>query len=164
MWESSPYTFGDYLKQRRRWLQGLSLLFRSNRVPFYVKPGITFTVLSWSLMPITSLGVVITYFYRVPSIWLDPLLAFITANYIMMVLLGTALSFSPRRIGWAKFFGYLLMTIPSYVVIFVGENTAAITTWFDRGLKFNIIQKEKDKNDTKPKARLALNHGHLDII
>ena len=56
-------------------------------------------------MPITSLSILINMFYPLPIVWLDVLLAFITVNYVFMVLLGTALSFSPKRIGWAKYLG-----------------------------------------------------------
>jgi len=164
MWESSPYTFGDYLKQRRRWLEGLRLLFLSSRVPLYVKPGITFTVLSWSLMPLTSLGVIITKIYQLPVVWLDILHNFITINYIFMVFLGTCLSFSRSRIGIKKLIGYVLMTIPAFVVMFLGENLAAILTWFDHGLKFNIVQKEKKQDVSVPKLTLALNSNYLDVI
>ena len=56
------------------------------------------------------------------------------------------------------------MTIPAFVVMFLGENLAAILTWFDHGLKFNIVQKEKKQDVSVPKLTLALNSNYLDVI
>ena len=56
------------------------------------------------------------------------------------------------------------MTIPSFAVMFLGENLAAILTLFDHGLKFDIVQKEKDKPGIPSQLRLALDHAHLEVI
>lgn len=33
MWEKSPFTIMDFLRQRKRWLQGLLLVAHSSRIP-----------------------------------------------------------------------------------------------------------------------------------
>jgi egghead protein (zeste-white 4 protein) len=33
MWEKSPFTIKDFLRQRKRWLQGLLLVVHSSEIP-----------------------------------------------------------------------------------------------------------------------------------
>jgi len=153
MWESSAFTFTDYYKQRKRWLEGLRLLFLSNRVPNFVKPGITFNMIAWSVMPFTTLGVIVIIIYPFPIVWIDFLCCVITVNFIMMAILGTALSFTPRRIGWPKYLGYILLTLPCLLLVAVGENAAAISCLIKRTTSFDIVQKEKDKISPAPNSK-----------
>lgn len=164
MWESSPFTFGDYLKQRQRWLLGLKLLVMSNNIPWFAKPGVTMTVLAWCCMPLTTLGVIISHFYPLSIPWLDLIIPFITTNYAVMGFLGTALSFSPRRVGWSKFIGYLLLTTFGYIIAFLGENLASLTSWVKGDFNFHIVQKEKDKHQSTAPSSTDLREEQLILV
>jgi egghead protein (zeste-white 4 protein) len=37
MWEKSPFTLSDFIKQRKRWLQGILLVVHDSRLPLRVR-------------------------------------------------------------------------------------------------------------------------------
>jgi egghead protein (zeste-white 4 protein) len=40
MWEKSPFTLSDFIKQRKRWLQGILLVVHDRRLPIRVRIGL----------------------------------------------------------------------------------------------------------------------------
>jgi beta-1,4-mannosyltransferase len=40
MWEKSPFTLTDFVKQRKRWLQGILLVVHDHQLPFRVRIGL----------------------------------------------------------------------------------------------------------------------------
>ena len=44
----------------------------------------------------------------------------------------------------STFLGYVALSILAFPVLFIGENLASISVWFQSQLKFDIVQKEKD--------------------
>ena len=40
MWEKSPFTLSDFIKQRKRWLQGIVLVVHDSRLPIRVRLGL----------------------------------------------------------------------------------------------------------------------------
>ena len=40
MWEKSPFTLMDFIKQRKRWLQGILLVVHDGRLPIRVRIGL----------------------------------------------------------------------------------------------------------------------------
>ncbi len=37
MWEKSPFTLTDFIKQRKRWVQGIFLVVHERRLPWHVR-------------------------------------------------------------------------------------------------------------------------------
>lgn len=56
MFEQSPFTFTDFVKQRARWLVGGQLVVTSPEIPLRVRPVMGALSLLWSLMPLTYLA------------------------------------------------------------------------------------------------------------
>ena len=40
MWEKSPFTLSDFIKQRKRWLQGILLVVHDRHLPIRVRIGL----------------------------------------------------------------------------------------------------------------------------
>ena len=60
MWERSPYTIGDFIQQRKRWIQGLLLITYKREVPINVKWLLAISVHSWALAPICSISLIVS--------------------------------------------------------------------------------------------------------
>lgn len=164
MWESSPFSLGDYIKQRRRWLTGLTLVLLAPTIPARCKGGLLFMVTAWYLLPIT-----ITNFYfqlHYPNKWLffDVIGACMTAIYVYLFLLGAAKSFSPVRLGWCRYVGVVLLSIVSILVVIVGENLAAVAVIFRRNHVFEIIEKDPEKRDTQLKTKTIAERSLVDHV
>lgn len=53
----SPFTFWDFLQQRRRWLQGIYLTVHSRFIPIRCKILLASSLYAWVTMPLTTLQV-----------------------------------------------------------------------------------------------------------
>lgn len=57
MLEKSPFTFWDFLQQRKRWIQGIYLTVHSKFIPLKYKFFLASSLYAWATMPLTSLQV-----------------------------------------------------------------------------------------------------------
>jgi len=153
MWESSPFTMMDYIKQRKRWLLGLSLTFWSPRIPHKFKVGIFFMVWAWTLMPLTTSNILWSILYPFTWRFFDVCCAFFSCTYVYLFMLGAAKSFSPARIGWCRYIGVILLSLAAIPYVIVGENAAAIGVIFGRKISFDLIQKDPSKTAEKSKEK-----------
>lgn len=55
MFEKSPFTFWDFLQQRKRWLQGIYLTVHSKHIPWRYKTFLALSLYAWATMPFTVL-------------------------------------------------------------------------------------------------------------
>lgn len=114
MHEKSPFTFWDFLQQRKRWIQGIYLTVHSKFIPLKYKFFLACSLYAWITMPLTSLQVKIKkfnlkknllkifqiFFYQ---LWplprflpLDVLVGFVGAINLYMYVLGVIRSFPHR--------------------------------------------------------------------
>ena len=47
MWEKSPFTFDDFIKQRKRWMQGIFLVATDPKLSFKSRFFIGLSILAW---------------------------------------------------------------------------------------------------------------------
>ena len=87
--------FVNSLRQRKRWLYGLTLTFWSGRIPAKFKVGIFCMVWAWTLMPLTTSNMVWGILYPFTWRFFDITCAFFGATYVYLFMLGAAKSFSP---------------------------------------------------------------------
>merc|ERR1711957_121570 len=83
MEEKSPFGFMDFIKQRRRWMNGLTLLSKSSEFPLRIRWMLRTFMMAWSLMP----SMLPTY-----------LLGF----YVILLREGCQLSLQHRRPEWPR--------------------------------------------------------------
>ncbi|KAG9511407.1 Beta-1,4-mannosyltransferase egh, partial [Fragariocoptes setiger] len=147
MWEKSPFTVADLIKQRTRWLQGIFLVVHSRKIPIVNKFFLAVSLYAWMSVPLITCTLILGPIYPMPEIiWLNSITAFNGVVTMGMFLFGVMISFRIKRVGVSRLFVYLVGTIvilPLYVCI---ENIVVIWGLFSPKHKFYIVQKE-----TKPK-------------
>lgn len=143
MWEKSPFTFRDFLQQRKRWIQGIFLVVHSPNIPVQNKLFLAMSLYAWMTMPWSTSNLIFASLYPLPAGgWCNFLSTFVGAVSIYMYIFGVIKSFSLRKLGITKFimcmFGSIL-TIPFNVII---ENLAVLLGVFSKKNKFYVVQKQ----------------------
>lgn len=147
MWERSPFSLTDYVKQRRRWVQGITLTLFSKDIPFKQKIGISFSLLSWITMPLTASNSVLAFLYPLPMpIVFHFLCAFMGGVMMFLFIIGALKSFNYKRTGLCKF---LLICLASVLLLpcFVLTETCAVVYAF---LTFSTIEFHTIKKECRP--------------
>jgi len=144
MHEKSPFTFSDLLKQRRRWLHGITLTVNSKEIPWRCKFFLASSLYAWYLIPISTLNLLFAPFIVSPSsLILDLPVTFIGAVTLYMYMFGALKSFSNKfRHHPTRIPVYLLgalFSIPCNIFI---ENLAAILGLFPSGFEFYVVKKD----------------------
>ncbi|CAF1562707.1 unnamed protein product, partial [Didymodactylos carnosus] len=60
MWEKSPFTFWDFIQQRRRWIQGIILIVHDKKLPFSVRFCLGIGLYAWLTVPLTTSNIFLT--------------------------------------------------------------------------------------------------------
>lgn len=144
MHEKSPFTFWDFLQQRRRWLQGIFLTVHSKFIPIRCKFLLASSLYAWVTMPLTTLQVFLNPMLPLPrAMVLDFLVAFVGAVNLYMYIFGVIKSFSHkyRSNPWKLLiytFGALL-AIPFNIWI---ENLAVLMGMCSNRFEFYVVNKD----------------------
>lgn len=142
MWEKSPFTFTDFLQQRKRWLQGILLVVHSKAIPLKKKLLLGISWYSWATMPLSTSNILLAFYCPIncPTL-MDFLCAFVGAVNCYMYIFGVIKSFSPYRFGYIKFaicICSVIIVIPFNLII---ENIAVIWGLFGKKHKFYVVDK-----------------------
>ena len=142
MWEKSPFSFWDFLQQRKRWIQGIFLVVHDKKLPKRARACLALALYSWLTLPLSTSNVYLSALYPIPvGQTFDFLVCFVGAINLYLYFIGAVKSFSVTRLGYFKFFCCVigaLCTIPFVVVI---ENIAVIWGLFGDKKKFYIVNK-----------------------
>ncbi|XP_046579452.1 beta-1,4-mannosyltransferase egh-like [Haliotis rubra] len=152
MWEKSTFSVMDYIRQRKRWVQGISLTFLSNQIPFRYKLGISVMILSWVVMPVTSLNFILIPLFPIPvHPLLDLLFAFTGGVVLFLFILGAIKSFSIRRHGVLKCIVLCVLTIFIAPLTMVLESMGVVLAAISRrSYEFHIVRKDLETVLTIP--------------
>ncbi|CAF2754098.1 unnamed protein product [Rotaria sp. Silwood2] len=143
MWEKSPFTLGDFIKQRKRWLQGILLVVHERRLPIRVRIGLGIALYSWVTLPLTSLNVILTPLCPIPLHWtLNFLIGYVGAVNIYLYIIGAVRSFSLVRLGYAQFALRICGTLATIPFVVICEITAVLWGLFSDKGKFYIVDKQ----------------------
>nr|CAH0112427.1 unnamed protein product [Daphnia galeata] len=116
MWEKSPFTIADFLRQRKRWLQGLLLVVHSSEIPLRFRILLGCCVYATATAPLTALNVFLQPCFPIQiSRFVDLSGCFIGGVIIYMNLYGTLRSYtySVNHVGIGKL---LLLTMLGFAV------------------------------------------------
>uniref|UniRef100_A0A915D2E6 Beta-1,4-mannosyltransferase bre-3 n=1 Tax=Ditylenchus dipsaci TaxID=166011 RepID=A0A915D2E6_9BILA len=170
MYEKSPFTFWDFLQQRKRWLQGIYLTVHSKFIPwkykFFLVSYISSSLYAWATMPLTSLQIFLCPFFPLPPcLVLDSLVGFVGAVNLYMYVYGVLKSFSHkyRKNPWRLLF-YMagaLITIPFNIWI---ENVAVILGMCGRKMNFMWLTKTPKSSKSDDLQRSSENHNEGSIV
>uniref|UniRef100_A0A914GZB9 Beta-1,4-mannosyltransferase bre-3 n=1 Tax=Globodera rostochiensis TaxID=31243 RepID=A0A914GZB9_GLORO len=144
MHEKSPFTFWDFLQQRRRWLQGIYLTVHSKYIPVRCKFLLASSLYAWVTMPLTTLQVFLCPFFPLPRAFvLDFLVVFVGAVNLYMYIFGVIKSFSHkyRNDPWKL----LIYTLGAFVAIPFNvwiENLAVIMGMCSHKFEFYVVNKD----------------------
>lgn len=141
MFEKSPFTMMDLIRQRKRWLQGTWLVVHSSKVPWSKKFLLAMSFYAWLTVPLTSLSL-ISFVTTVPySHYLKFVNSVTFVSTVYMYLFGLVISFDlkPRSRGILTL--YLFIQIVTMVIYFVAENFVVIWAVFTNKHNFYIVQK-----------------------
>ncbi|KAL3880314.1 hypothetical protein ACJMK2_032572 [Sinanodonta woodiana] len=144
MWEKSTFSVMDYIRQRKRWVQGIYNAICSSRIPCRFKFGISFMMLGWLLMPFTVPNVVLVPLYPLPM-WriVNSLCAFMGAVMLFLFIFGAIKSFSIRRIGICRYIMLCFVPLLIVPVSSVLETIGVIWAMYTRKTSsFHIVDKQ----------------------
>ncbi|QQP38575.1 Uncharacterized protein FKW44_019185, partial [Caligus rogercresseyi] len=131
MLEKSPFTFLDFFRQRKRWMQGIFLVVASGRIPLRSRLLLGLSLFSWLTMPLSASNILLS------AVFLSP-----CASGLYMYFYGFVKQFPIRRYSFPR----LLLSIPEILlastVSIIAENIAILSIWSGDWYGFYIVQKE----------------------
>ncbi|XP_050500106.1 beta-1,4-mannosyltransferase egh-like isoform X2 [Diabrotica virgifera virgifera] len=144
MWEKSPFTFRDYIKQRARWLQGTYQYATSNRIPgrYKILAYIVFSV--WVSVPILGINGILTSFMLTPYYPVcerSSLLLYIILLYFYFF--GILHSF--KKFGFMRiilYFASFIIMLPIFLVL---DSLAVFKVLFISTNTFQIVDKSLEQ-------------------
>jgi beta-1,4-mannosyltransferase len=141
--EQSTQSIGDFVKQRRRWFQGLAkvVLFAPVKPIWRVSLGIN-TIL-WALAPFASLYTIAHFFYGFPTApWLHFLANFSFACFGVLYLIGLKANLDEYRIKsmWRRFTWTIIQIVllPAFNAI---EGIGVLMAIFRPHPGFHVVKK-----------------------
>ena len=143
MWEKSPFTIADLLKQRKRWIQGIFLVVHDGGIGLRYKMFLALSLYAWLSLPLSVLAVVLNFTHPATyPAWLETPSAWIFSINIYMFIFGTLKSFPLRRLGLFRAFFSVVGAVLIIPVNIVVENIAVIWAIFSEKHHFYIVDKE----------------------
>ncbi|XP_061164587.1 beta-1,4-mannosyltransferase egh-like [Saccostrea echinata] len=144
MWEKSPFSLTDYIKQRKRWIQGITMTFISKNIPFKQKCGILFIILGWITMPLTVPNTVLVPLYPLPMPRVFSFLfGFMGGVMMFLFIIGALKSFNYQRIGLIKFVVVCLSPVLLLPFFVLTETCAVVYAFLTfRTIEFQTVKKE----------------------
>lgn len=145
MFEKSPFTILDLIRQRKRWVQGIWLVVHSSEIPIRTKFFLAMSHYAWLTVPITSLSYIIAFIYPLPMAtpnWFKPIGSFCLAVTLYMYVFGLFKSFTFMNKPIYMLFVYLvgqILTLPLNMMI---ESIAVIWGLATRKHDFYIVEKD----------------------
>ncbi|OQR78898.1 beta-1 [Tropilaelaps mercedesae] len=142
LWEKSPFTVGDLIQQRKRWLQGIYLVVHSGKIPRRFKIWLSCSLYAWATMPLSTSNLLLAPTFPLPCPQaFNVVCAFIGALNIYMYVFGLIKSFSIRRHGFFGFWLCLVLVVLAIPLNIVVENVAVIWGLLGDKHKFYIVEK-----------------------
>lgn len=143
MWEKSPFSIQDLIRQRKRWIQGIWLVVHSAKIPIKNKLLLAASLYSWVTLPMTTLGYILTLIYPTPSpLWINSIGAFCFGVSFYMYMFGVIKSFDLKRTAFPMLLIYIIGAIFTLTLNIIIENVAVI--WGLIGPKHNFYIVDKN--------------------
>jgi egghead protein (zeste-white 4 protein) len=144
MYEQSPFSVKDFIKQRQRWFNGLWLCALSPTIPEPDRRWLRIFLWFWTLSWINNLTFYAHFAYPTNTpLWMGILGGVSFGFNVGVYIVGFLISFKPSRLGWPKYILYFLLTALGIPVFSSIEAAAALYGLFSPSLDFYIVQKEK---------------------
>ncbi|ESP02354.1 hypothetical protein LOTGIDRAFT_138558 [Lottia gigantea] len=142
MWEKSTFTVSDFIKQRKRWVQGIIMALLHSDISLKYKIGILNIIVSWYVMPLSTLNLIlIPLFNFTVSPIINCILLFVGGFMTFLFTFGAVKSFSSKR------HTLLLIVLVIVIVIMIPvftmvETIAVVWAVCSRQGGFHIVKKD----------------------
>jgi len=149
MYEQSPFTAMDFIRQRGRWFHGLMhcTLFGDNSFPWRVSLVMTLTVMVWATAFMVLPLRLLVNMSCAPDVGLVRLIDINSHAIVTNYMLGFVMSFSPYLEGWPRWTLLLCMntSVLLWVISFmeIGGVMYGLFLVMARESAFYVVQKEK---------------------
>ena len=160
MYEQSPFTFGDFMRQRCRWYVGLWLVCMSNAIPVKGRMTLTFFMCTWASTPLIWIALVlnifidsdISYGYRMVT---SVMAGVSTWGYIV----GFLFTFRMRD-GIMRYLGLAILQYVCLPLFAILEMSGVLLGIFRPPVTaFHVVQKEKNPT-MDPNCPLVLSQSN----
>jgi egghead protein (zeste-white 4 protein) len=143
MREQSPHTFIDFVKQRRRWLQGIYLVVHDPNLSLHSRFWFAFSLYNWIALPFQLFNTCV--FIAYPSVtWpiLDFLFKLNATILLYLFIIGSVKSFQFKgKRTWLKRVLCTLATVATIPVVVGAETIAVFWGLFTDKKQFYIVNK-----------------------
>ncbi|CAK9188474.1 unnamed protein product, partial [Ilex paraguariensis] len=143
MHEKSPFSFWDFIQQRKRWVQGISMVVRASEIRWKYKIMLACSLYAWITMPLTLTNIVTGFIFPLPvPNWLNIMALMISAVNIYMYIFGVIKSISVYRLGLLKYGLCLISLVFVILLSAILESVAIIMALFGDKKKFYVVNKD----------------------
>lgn len=143
MYEKSPFSSWDFIQQRKRWVQGISMAVRASEIPWKYKALLACSLCAWITMPLSLTNIVTGFIYPLPvPNWLNILALIVSAVNVYMYFFGVIKSLSVYRLGLLKYGLCLISLIFVILMSAILESVAIIMALFGDKKKFYVVKKD----------------------
>ena len=145
MYEKSPFTLMDFIRQRRRWVQGIWLVVHNFKIPIRTKFFLILSHYAALTLPLVTLNVFLNLAIKIPApihiLVMEKFCAAITIYMYMFGLLKT-LDLKPRSIPIIIL--YIMIQMVTLTLNAIFENIAVIWGAFSSKHNFYVVKKDLD--------------------
>ena len=153
MFEQSPFTLKDFIKQRARWLVGGLRVVSSKRIPWRLSVVMRVLTTLWATMPLTYAALLVGLLMgsgsaemsRMNWYYYYGLLPLLAAASVWNYVFGFCVTFSVRRLGIVRFATLLYAQVvlaPVFGVMEVAAVSYALANFRRLAVGFHVVQKE----------------------
>lgn len=144
LYEEASFTFMDLVQQRKRWVQGLSLVHNSPSIRRDLS-SVFFKLVHYAslLMPIQFTGDLIFTLFPISFHRLDQILAHLNGLVLFyLLMIGLFHSFDFKRLSWFRRCAYILALVFIVRYWLLAESFAVIWAFLSKRDQFYVIKKQ----------------------
>ncbi len=143
MYEQSPFSIMDFIKQRRRWFGGLWLCALSPAVPLKNRLVLGTFMSMWSVSWLCLAMVYVNFLFPTDTpVWLAICGGVSFLYYVTLYLIGFFATYDRQQLGNLKFVALLMLQIVLIPVFSAMESGGVIYGLFSPPNDFYVVQKE----------------------
>jgi beta-1,4-mannosyltransferase len=158
MYEQSPFTILDFMKQRARWLAGLVRVCVEPKIPIKYRYLLWLFTLIWLTLPLSLVLYFALSLLPIPQApWFMTCMVLIRILACWNYVLGFVMSCQVQKLGFVKYAIYLYLQILLQPYFGLMESCAvAYAVWNYRSVLggFHVVQKEKEHQGIEDKQVL----------
>jgi egghead protein (zeste-white 4 protein) len=150
MLEKSPFSFWDFVQQRKRWVQGLYLLSNDSNVSLNVtKVGFIYSLYIWMMLPFQLFNVILSIASPISFFQLDDLIGRVSGVFFLyLFMFGAFKTFNMRRQSFLLNVGCIVGSLLAIPYVVIAESCAVLWAIFSNKKHFYIVSKVAQQEQT----------------